>query len=115
MLHGAKHPLRSPDESSSVLERHRLVLFAAARSVVARTPGIVEVDVVTLLRRAGLPHPGLAGDGSDAIARRGHVLDGLRESALGITADVLPRDFAVASWPALRAASLRPGTALRRI
>ena len=104
---GAKHPLRSPDESASALERHRLVLFAASVPLLLRTPGptpaIVEVDVVALLKRAGLPHTKLEGAGQPAIARRSHILDGLREAALDVTVDVLPRDFAVASWPALRA------------
>jgi hypothetical protein len=110
---GRKHPRRDPHESASALERRRLALFHAARPLLAKvpvlpraaatSPCLFEVDARSLLTRLELPATGLAGESAAATAKRARVLEALREEVLGLAVDVRARDYAVASWPALKA------------
>lgn len=110
---GRKHPLRTPAESLPALDRRRLALFHAALPLLRimparpwapeRPPCLVEVDVPSVLAALGLPAAGLSGDREEAIARRARVLADLADGALGFRVAVAHRDFAVASYAALRA------------
>jgi len=110
---GRKHPSRCQGESTSALDRSRLARFAAALPLLAATPTLpwadaeppflFEVDVPAFLAALDLEATGLGGDAQDAIARRARVLGALHEGAPGFAIDTAPRDFAVASLPALEA------------
>ena len=110
--HGQRHPLRTPEESSSALARHRLPLFKAALPLlrVARAlpwtpqepPYVVEVDLPCFLAGLGLPSTRLAGALPEAVERRVQVLEALSSGTAGFVLQS-PRDAALASFPALAA------------
>jgi hypothetical protein len=91
---GKRHPARSEEESLSALDRRRLPLFFAAQPLLHTEP--TEVDVPAYLRQRDLPHAHLADNTPEAIDNRARILDAL-------DVRIADRDYAIASYDALRA------------
>jgi hypothetical protein len=109
---GSRHPARAPQESLSSLDRRRLPLFCASIPLLRKHPTLpwgeapesvlFEVDPPAFLDALDLPSVHLSGEMPGAIERRVRILGAFQEGVAGIPpGDLVARDLAVASYPAL--------------
>jgi hypothetical protein len=109
---GQKHPSRDAQESLSSLDRRRLPLFGAAIPLLRNNPTLpwsearksflFEVDPPAFLAALDLPCVNLGGEAPAAIQRRASILGAFHNGVAGLPpTQVVSRDFAVASYPAL--------------